>query len=43
MKFYDRESELEVLLNAYEQSLKSATFTVLMGSYTIHHTLITEH
>lgn len=31
MKFYDRESELEVLRNAYEQSLTSATFTVLMG------------
>ena len=31
MRFYDRETELEVLRNAYEQSLKSATFTVLMG------------
>ena len=29
MKFYDREAELEVLRNAYEKSLKSATFTVL--------------
>ena len=31
MRFYDRETELEVLRNAYEQSLSSATFTVLMG------------
>ena len=31
MRFYDRETELEVLRNAYEQSLTSATFTVLMG------------
>ena len=31
MKFYDRETELEALHNTYEQSLTSATFTVLMG------------
>lgn len=31
MRFYDRETELEALCNAYEQSLTSATFTVLMG------------
>lgn len=31
MKFYDRETELEVLQEIEKQSRKSATFTVLMG------------
>ena len=31
MKFYDRESELEVLRQIQVQSLQTATFTVLMG------------
>ncbi|MBQ7210984.1 MAG: ATP-binding protein [Paludibacteraceae bacterium] len=31
MKFYDRESELEVLQQTQKQSLQTATFTVLMG------------
>ena len=43
MKFYDRESELEVLLNAYEQSLKSATFTVLMGRRRVGKTSLLLH
>lgn len=31
MRFYDREAELKVLQEIYEQSQSSATFTVLMG------------
>ncbi len=31
MRFYDRESEIGILLNNEQQSEKSATFTVLMG------------
>ena len=31
MKFYDRETELEVLHSIEKQSRTSATFTVLMG------------
>lgn len=31
MKFYDRESELEVLQQTQKQSFQTATFTVLMG------------